>query len=49
MYDRKGGLLGVTAVDVRMSAMFDLVDYYKRGEYSYAFIVTNDGRNFVSC
>ncbi|XP_067951679.1 VWFA and cache domain-containing protein 1-like [Watersipora subatra] len=45
-------LIGVTAIDVRFTSLFTDVSRYKVGAYSYAFLVTREGkvlshRNFV--
>jgi len=42
-----GKLFGVTAADVKFNSLFDEVTHYRKGLYSYAFLVTRGGRGLL--
>ena len=43
LLDSKNATFGVTAVNVKFDSLFDDVTYYRKGQYSYALLVTREG------
>ena len=43
LLDNRNATFGVTAVNVKFDSLFDDVTYYRKGQYSYALLVTREG------